>query len=249
MARNWTREELFVAMNLYCRIPFGQFHSRNPTIIEIAGYLGRTPGSLAMKLSNLASLDAVHQARGVKGLAGASAKDRQIWAEFQDNWEESVIESERQLALFKGETEAPVVNESFGEEDQFGMANRRIKQGFFREAVLSAYGNRCCITGLPVTELLNASHIIPWQLDKQNRLNPRNGLCLDVLHDRAFDRGFITVLPDLTVQVSPLLQRERIPDSAKRFLFTGVGKQITTPHRFAPIPEFLEWHNQQVFRS
>jgi putative restriction endonuclease len=39
----WTREELIIAFNLYCKIPFGKIHNRNPEIIELAKILGRTP--------------------------------------------------------------------------------------------------------------------------------------------------------------------------------------------------------------
>ena len=66
--RRWTREELLVVLNLYEKLRFGQFHSRQPVIIEVAEKMQRTPGSLAMKLSNLASLDPKLQARGIVGL-------------------------------------------------------------------------------------------------------------------------------------------------------------------------------------
>ena len=37
-----------VAMNVYCKMPFGQFHARNPVLIELAGRMGRSPSSPAM---------------------------------------------------------------------------------------------------------------------------------------------------------------------------------------------------------
>jgi putative restriction endonuclease len=39
--RDWTREDLIVAFNLYCKIPFGQIHIRNPQVIELAKAIGR----------------------------------------------------------------------------------------------------------------------------------------------------------------------------------------------------------------
>ena len=78
--RRWTREELLVVLNLYGKLRFGQFHSRQPVIIEVAEKMQRTPGSLAMKLSNLASLDSKLQARGIAGLKGASNLDKAVWA-------------------------------------------------------------------------------------------------------------------------------------------------------------------------
>ena len=79
MANNWTRDQLLVALGLYCELPFGQFHHRQPKIIQTAESIGRTPDALAMKLSNLASLDPVITESGRAGLAGASAGDRAIW--------------------------------------------------------------------------------------------------------------------------------------------------------------------------
>ena len=70
-------------------------------------------------------------------------------------------------------------------------------------AVMSAYNGRCCITGLSLSGLLVASHIIPWSHDRDNRVNPRNGLLLSALHDKAFDTGLITIKDfDMTVRVS-----------------------------------------------
>ena len=79
-ARKWTWSELLIVLNLYENLRFGQFHSRQPVIIEVAEKMQRTPGSLAMKLSNLASLDPKLQARGIAGLKGASNLDKAVWA-------------------------------------------------------------------------------------------------------------------------------------------------------------------------
>src|SRR5205814_964257 len=100
--RSWTRDELIVAMNLYCKLPFGQLHHRNPAIIKLAEKLGRTASSVAMKLCNFASLDPVQQARGISGLSGASAADRQVWQEFHADWERLAFESEQRRAALNG---------------------------------------------------------------------------------------------------------------------------------------------------
>lgn len=67
----WSREELLILLNIYEKIPFGMFHHDNPMLIELADRMGRTAGSVAMKLSNMASLDERLKARGIKGLSGA----------------------------------------------------------------------------------------------------------------------------------------------------------------------------------
>ncbi len=45
----WTREHFLIALNLYCKLPFGKLHKGNPIIMEVAQKMGRTPSSLAMK--------------------------------------------------------------------------------------------------------------------------------------------------------------------------------------------------------
>src|SRR5690606_34295151 len=90
-------------------IPFGKFDQSNPVLIQIAERMGRTPGSIAMKLSNLASLDARLAARGIRGLSGASALDRAVWAEFHQQPEALVPESEALLAeLLTGDADSPI---------------------------------------------------------------------------------------------------------------------------------------------
>ena len=62
--------------------------------------------------------------------------------------------------------------------------------------MLASYNATCCVSGLRHDKLVIASHIVPWCHDTHNRLNPQNGLCLSALHDRAYDQGLMTVLPD-----------------------------------------------------
>lgn len=102
LRKPWTRDELIIAMNLYCKLPFGQLDHRTPIIIEVAEKLGRTPSSLAMKLSNFASLDPIQHARGIRGLSGASKADRKIWEEFAANWEQWGTESEERFQELVG---------------------------------------------------------------------------------------------------------------------------------------------------
>jgi len=125
----------------------------------------------------------------------------------------------------------------------------RVNQSFFRKAVLAAYNFHCCITGLAIPEKLNASHIVPWSKDKSNRVNPRNGLCLNVFHDRAFDRGFLTVTTDFTVKVSPVIKKIAKDKFAIEFLSKFDGQPVQQPERFAPNLDFIKYHNKHVYRK
>ncbi len=46
----WTRDELILAVNLYCKLPFGRLHRLNPEVIKLAGLIGRSSNSVAFKL-------------------------------------------------------------------------------------------------------------------------------------------------------------------------------------------------------
>jgi putative restriction endonuclease len=252
--RLWTHDELVIAMNLYCKLPFGQLHERNPVIIALATILDRTPGSLAMKLCNLASLDPVHAARGVKGLSSTSQADRNIWDEFHNDWDRLAFESERLLARINGrslEHEVGIDELDLPREglERERVVRQRVNQHFFRAAVLAAYNYRCCITGLSVPELLIASHVIPWAENKATRVNPANGLCLNAFHDRAFDRGLITLSDKLSVMVSPRLRSQAESPEIKTWLLDFDGVSVRPPERFLPELEFLAWHRRHRFQA
>ena len=251
--RRWTRQELLVAFRLYCQIPFGKLHARNPDIIKIAELIGRTPSALAMKLTNIASLDPAITSTGRKGLWRASNADREMWQEMQNNWGNFAIESEDTInSILQGSESYVAENESASEyqdytgKDRIVPTKTRIGQKFFRKSVLSAYKYRCCITGLAIPKLLVASHIVPWRDDPANRLNPRNGLALSVLHDRAFDLGMITINEDMTVRVSRQELRVR-----NKFFVTALrnydGKTIELPDKFQPHENFLAYHRERIF--
>ena len=204
----WSEEETILAFDLYCRIPFSKINKRNPQIIVLAHLLGRTPSSVGLKMANLAHYDPELQKRSVTGMGHASKLDEEIVSRFINNWEALSYQAKKIEALFQdksveelatyGTLEMPVG----GNREQLIIA--RVNQQFFREAVLSSYHQSCCITGISIPALLVASHIKPWSAcdPKTERTNPRNGLCLNALHDRAFDKGLITVLPNLTIRVS-----------------------------------------------
>src|SRR6267143_844458 len=156
----WTREHSLIALNLYCKLPFGKLHRHNPIIIEVANKMNRTPNSLAMKLCNLASLDPVQKARGVKGLPGASKQDKDMWNEFQSRINDLGPESEQLLHdLFTKDDNREV---DFLERDKVRLepstkpplgstettASVRVRRGqqFFRQTILNSYGVCCCIS-------------------------------------------------------------------------------------------------------
>jgi|SRR5690625_2894805 len=244
--RRWIEDELIIAFALYCQMQFGRIHQRNPIIINVSNQIDRTPSALAMKMLNFSSLDPEILDSGRSGLGNASLKDEEIWNEFHENW--GVAVEKAQELLDNGLTEETEV-EDFSSEDIVTKIKARRKQGFFRNSVLSSYKETCCISGLNYSKFLIASHIKPWSEDKENRLNPRNGLCLSMLYDRAFDLGFITIAPDYKVKVSELLKKKATDSYSKRNLHQVESRKIALPEKFLPAKEFLEYHNNNVFKS
>lgn len=254
----WTRDHLLVALNLYCRLPFGQFHQRNPLIQQAAAAMGRTPSSIAMKLCNLASLDPSENARGVAGLKNASRADRGIWTEFsahpemaaeiEEAVERLLVDDPLAERIMYPPSEYALLDPDRSTE-RMGEVRQRLGQNFFRAAVLASYHSRCCITGNPVPELLVASHILPWGKHPEQRLNLRNGLCLAKTQDGAFDRGLITLDEDFRMVVSKYL-RDFLPNDAVQREFSAYeGKRIDLPEKFLPEREFLRMHREVVFKG
>lgn len=249
----WTEEETTLVMNLYCKLPFGKMHQSKPEVIELAGLIGRTPGAVAYKLVNLASLDPSLQARGIKGAKNSSKLDKVVWDKFYNNWDTLPLESEKMLARYKHKT----LEDLFPEEEiQYGEGKTReskvltrVNQSFFRNVVMASYNYTCCITGISHPSLLVAGHIKPWSVDAQNRLNPQNGIAMNALHDKAFENGLITITPDYVVKVSDELKKQENDLTIQKYFIAYNGKKIIEPSRFLPDKRFLEYHNAERFRG
>lgn len=251
---NWTRDELILAFNLYCKIPFGQYHHNNPQVIQLSNIIDRSPGAVAMKLVNFASLDPYHQERGIKGLSNVSKADREIWEEFTSDWNRLVEESETKLSELAGIDVTDSISEDEiifpdGPTEMHQLVTVRLGQRFFRTTILANYRSRCCICEIPISSLLIASHIVPWAEDEKLRLNPTNGLCLCALHDKAFDRGLITIDMNYNVLISSEISHY-LPQEALENGFASYHKQkIILPDKFLPDTNLLQRHTQTYFRA
>ncbi|MCY4448687.1 MAG: HNH endonuclease signature motif containing protein [Chloroflexi bacterium] len=249
---NWTRTELLVAFALYHRLPCSRFREADPDIVRYAQAIGRSRASLKMKLWNIASLDST-MSPGRRSLNRASSADRSMWDEMQSDWEKFAIASEEAVIAISTRAQlipsAPDEEQSDREgEDRPVEAQARVGQQFFRNSVMSAYNEQCCITGLSLPALLVASHIVPWRVDEQNRLNPKNGLLLSTLHDKAFDAGLLTLDDELVVRVS----RKHRPDNDE-FFASAIGhydgQPILRPEKFEPDKQFLRYHREHIFKG
>jgi putative restriction endonuclease len=253
---DWSREEHVIAFNLYNEISFGTIHMGNPKVIELAALLGRKVGSASRKLANFSRLDPFHRERDVRGLEHGSKGEEEVWKDFAKHPEELAFESSRLLAARLGrpieevedldETELPPPG-----IEREALVKLRVNQSFFRKRVLSAYEFRCCVTGLTARPLLVASHIVPWAEDAAQRLNPKNGLCLNALHDRIFDRRLMWIDENLVIRLSPNVC-DLDNAACKRtveWLMSFDGQPLLVPKNFQPDLAFLGKHADRCHAS
>ena len=243
-------DELIVAFNLYCKIAFSKINYRHPSIIKLAEAIDRTPSAVAWKLVNFASLDPSLTRRGIKGATNTGKLDKVIFEEFTHNWEALAYESEILLSKFLDENMIIPIQDNLELKEGLEIERNvkvRVNQSFFRSVILSSYDFKCCLTGIDIPELLIASHIVPWSKDKENRLNPQNGLCLNNLHDKAFDKGLITFDTNFKVVLSSQL-KNKDDDAVRKYFQNLEGKTLMLPKRFIPDEKFLEYHNKNVFQ-
>lgn len=254
--KGWSREQTILAFHLYCQTPFGQLHAKNKKIIELAALIGRTPSALAMKCVNLASLDPSIRESGRSGLSNASALDKEIWGEFHADWDGLVEQAEALQAYLMREAKAPeptqVDNEfdgmDFTGKTRDALIKQRIKQAFFRRAVLSSYGGKCCISGVSDSRFLVASHIVAWKDNASTRLNPANGLCLSAIHDKAFDAHLFSLTNDHRIILSKQIQQTK--DQFLQDVFWKLDDvRIILPDRFVPKPTFIEQHRKVMLEA
>lgn len=245
----WTREQTIIALSVYCKIPFNKASNNNPEIVEAAKLIGRSPSSVKMKVGNFGSFDPELKAKGIVGLSNTSKLDEIIWNEYCDDWEKLAYDSEQIKATLSHQTIEETndidVSEIPEGKERERVVKQRINQAFFRNAVLSSYNNKCCITNLSCIELIEACHIVDWSTDVKNRLNPSNGICLNVLFHKAYDKNYIGISPDYEVFVSDkFLDENKEQDYIRNFFLHFHKTRIQMPDRFLPNKELLDLHYQ-----
>lgn len=216
---------------MYCKIPFKNSRKTHPTIIKYADIIGRSPSALNMKIGNFGRLDPELKKRGITGLIHSSKTEEDVWNEFQGNWDELAYESEKIIASFQGlkieeVSDIKILPKGLVKER---IVKTRVNQSFFRSSVLSAYNSTCCISGIKIPELLIVSHIIPWKEDIE-KTSSQNGLCVNSLHDQAFNKGLISINTNYRIVISKyLLDYEK--NNPTQYFTAFNKKKINHPDR------------------
>ena len=176
-----------------------------------------------------------------------------VWDEFSSDREGLLYEAEKIIEKLSDKSVEDVYLKSdeidYSSEDKKSLVKTRINQGFFRSSVLSAYNNTCAITNIKINEFLVASHIQPWAVDEKNRLNPHTGICLNSIHDKAFDKDLITIDNKFRIIISSRLKEyysnKFIDDVFKKYDY----QKILIPKKFKPSSDFLQYHNDVIFKG
>jgi len=252
--RNWTREELILALSVYYQLPFGRLHTNTPEVKELARVIGRTASSAAIRLANFAACDPYIINSGRTGMSAGKTVCMPIWEEFANDKERLFNEAQIIKANLLNQTlekTLDLTDKDFEGKEREAVIKQRVNQNVFRSMVLSNYEQRCAITGINISDLLIASHIIPWaESTPQQKLNPENGICMSALYDKAFDRGLITILPDdYTLCLSSALLEYQSQDYFEKYFNSISGKEMVMPIEHRPNREFLAYHRDHIFKG
>ncbi len=254
---NWTPDETAIALALYLRIPPSKYAPSSPEVQQLARTLQRTPKSVKAKLENLKRNDPARIAAGQSGLPHGAKAEETVWERYFAEGDGFVAKIDTLLTQALDHNSNPIdfSTGSFSESSNMPegksamrLVAHRVNSRYFRNVVSENYENCCCITGIGTPELLIASHIKPWAISdpKTERLNAHNGLYLNALHDKAFDRGLITIDKDLRVVLSSELKKHQSAPNYK-WICECEGQTIRRAKDYPPDPAFIEYHNDVVF--
>jgi putative restriction endonuclease len=238
LSSKWTEEQLVELLKLYCCIPFGKIDSKNPQIIALAKKIARTSGAVAMKMANFASLD---ETIDRKGMSNYSKLDKIVWDKFISNIDYYLNDDVQTFNGFNDNNHEYCPDfEGLVGVDVESVVKTRIGQKFFREMILASYDGRCALSEIPDKQLLVASHIAPWATAADRRLDPRNGICLNAVIDRAFDQGLVTLSDDMTVLYATALSKT----AQEKIRFIS-SKTLRLPSKFHPDRDLIRAHRER----
>jgi HNH endonuclease len=172
-----------------------------------------------------------------KTYESTSEEGRKLWSAVQER-------------ISRHQAQETVLESQIDSDRRFGaeyLARSRLGQGAFRVLVTDAYLRRCAVTGERTLPVLEAAHIKPYTLAGPHSV--KNGILLRSDLHKLFDLGYLTITPALRLEVSPRLKLEW--ENGREYYAYG-GKELTcTPADTVnrPSREYLQWHNENVFKA
>ena len=158
-------------------------------------------------------------------------------------------EVQQSVAYHAGIAESSVEPEKT-DANRFGseyLTRSRLGQGAFRVLVIDAYQRRCAVTGEKTLPVLEAAHIRPYASKGPHQVS--NGILLRSDLHKLFDVGYVTVTPELKLEVSPRL-REEWHNGREYYAHHGQPLNfMPTEASNRPRAEYLRWHNEEVYKT
>lgn len=154
---------------------------------------------------------------------------------FIGSWDKSTLKAE---VLFGQPDRKEIIFPETSEERlySFQIVKQRVHQGRFRESILTAYRERCALSGIPERRLLDAAHIIPDADTEFGQPVIPNGLLLSKIHHAAFDSHLIGIDPDYRIHVSRRLLDQNDGPTLEALKQLG-GKKLRLPKRIQDHPD------------
>lgn len=107
-------------------------------------------------------------------------------------------------------------------------------QIIFRKALLKVYKKRCCICGLDIEEVLEASHIIPYSdCTDEQKISVNNGLLLCSLHHSLFDAGILEINKKYQIKLKKFNSKN---EASRKFVGFYQDRMITLPKELKHYP-------------
>lgn len=240
----WSREDIIIAYALYCVTPLGQINPTNRAIQQVSEIIPHSVASIVMRMKNFRYIDPAV----ISGLGHVAKADKIIYEEFKHDWGALSVEAENLTGLALFDADPLQGAKPLSSLTDHSRVSR--ERHFFKNAVFSAYNGACYISGCRLPRMLTASHIKPYSKcrDKSDRVNPENGICLNAFYDKAFDSGLMTITPSRKVFISPIVKTLSDDEFTLKWLVSLEGVILPPLPRFPPRREFLEYHNDEIFK-
>ena len=269
MAKNYTLDECILVLDLYRRLggSNGRYNQNSESVRQMSEFISqyitkRNPKSISNKLDNFRYEDT-----GVHGLSNGGHMTAFAWNMCKNMTDEQLKSlaneicdraSYRRSEEFDDFGEINLDDETFiesamekskpgYEREYVGWA--RVNQNVFRVRVVTNFNEQCCITGIGGKCILRASHIRPWKkCNEHDKTSVRNGLCLNPLHDSAFDKGLFTLDDDYRIILSSDLEKVVNNHTFETVFHHYEGKRIAESN--IPVgQEYLRYHRRYVFQD
>lgn len=127
------------------------------------------------------------------------------------------------------------------------LSRVRLGQSAFRVLIMDAYARRCSVSGERTLPALEAAHIKPY--DKSGPHYVSNGLLLRADIHKLFDKGYLTLTKRFNIEVSGRI-KEEFDNGRDYYKYHGESLKYLPSREFdRPGSQFIEWHNNNVYKG